>query len=321
LDRSSTNDARLPRGLIGRRVLLCGASGFLGSALRRRLALVDVEIHGISRMARVSTPQTRWWQGDLAQPTVAARIVKEVRPDVIFNLSGIPDARPARDRVLPTFLGNALSTVNLLLAISDVGCNRFIHCGSRQEPGAGSTMALAASPYALSKGVESQYIDLFRRLYGMPTTTLYLSIVYGPGDTTRHLIPYVVTSLLRDEAPRLSSGIDLVDWLHVEDAVDAFIAAAEADGVIGQSFDVGSGDPVSVRDVVEHIVELIGSRVQPMFGALPDRPPAVLRSVDPLRLGELLGWRPRMPLNEGLKQTIEWYRHNLRVDHQSSAST
>jgi nucleoside-diphosphate-sugar epimerase len=182
-------------------------------------------------------------------------------------------------------------------------------------------MALAASPYALSKGVESQYIDLFRRLYGMPTTTLYLSIVYGPGDTTRHLIPYVVTSLLRDEAPRLSSGIDLVDWLHVEDAVDAFIAAAEADGVIGQSFDVGSCDPVSVRDVVEHIVELIGSRVQPMFGALPDRPPAVLRSVDPLRLGELLGWRPRMPLNEGLKQTIEWYRHNLRVDHQSSAST
>jgi len=246
---------------------------------------------------------------------VAARILQEIRPDIIYNLSGISDARPARDRVLPTFFGNALSTINLLLATADVGCERFIQCASLQEPGFGNLTAPAGSPYSLSKCVESAYVDLFHRLYGMPTVIVHLSVVYGPGrEASTRLIPYVVTSLLRGETPRLSSGMRLMDWIYIEDAVDAFIATAEADGVIGRSFDVGSGAPISIRDVVGHIVELVGSRVQPIFGALPDRPTEALRSVDPSSLWGPLGWRPQTPLTEGLTQTIQWYRRHLSLD-------
>src|SRR5882762_7496203 len=126
MDKPASNGQRLPQRLLGRRILLCGASGFIGSALWRRLTRAGVEVHGISRTARVTEAGNRWWQGDLTEPMVAARILQEIRPDIIYNLSGISDARPARDRVLPTFFGNALSTINLLLATADVGCERFI---------------------------------------------------------------------------------------------------------------------------------------------------------------------------------------------------
>jgi UDP-glucose 4-epimerase len=294
---------------IAHKALVCGASGFLGAALCRRLTREGVELHGLSRVPRSTHEGMRWWQADLTEPESIIELFSHLRPDVVFNVAGLSDGRPDRDRVLPLFLGNALSSISLLSAAAEFGCRRFIQSASLQEPDLGAAAAQPASPYALSKWVVSAYVDLFNRLYQLPTVILHLGIVYGPGEeSAQRLIPYVITSLLKGESPRLSSGHQPVDWLYLEDAVDALMSAMQSPGAEGQSFNVGSGTATSVRTVAEQIAKTIDNGVAPVFGAVPDRPLVSTRQADPSRLLRELGWLPRTPLADGLRATVEWYR-------------
>ena len=136
-------------------------------------------------------------------------------------------------------------------------------------------------------------------------------MVYGPGQLDlRKLVPYVTVSLLRGEAPRLTSGERAVDWIYVDDVVDAFLRTAVAPGLEGGSLDVGSGELVTARDVVVRIRDLVGGDVEPAFGAIPDRPLERVRAADPASSAPI-GWVARTPLDEGLARTVAFYRANL----------
>jgi UDP-glucose 4-epimerase len=139
-------------------------------------------------------------------------------------------------------------------------------------------------------------------------------MVYGPGqrDDTK-LIPYVTTTLLRDEQPSLSSGTREVDWVYVDDVVAAFLAAAAATPP-GTPVDVGTGELTTVRAVVERIARLVGSDAEPQFGALADRPMERRRVADAARTRELIGWEPETPLDDGLARTVQWFRERRAID-------
>jgi nucleoside-diphosphate-sugar epimerase len=138
-------------------------------------------------------------------------------------------------------------------------------------------------------------------------------MVYGPGqrDGTK-LVPYVVNSLLRGEEPRLSSGTREVDWVYVDDVVAAFLAAADAGEAAGKTLDIGSGELVSIRSLVERIVPLVSSDARPVFGALPDRPGERPRLANIAPSRETIGWEPSTPLDVGLARTVEWFRTHGR---------
>ena len=125
------------------------------------------------------------------------------------------------------------------------------------------------------------------------------------------LVPYVTRALLRGESPKLSSGTREVDWVYVDDVVDAFVAAGVAPDLAGRTIDVGSGELVTIRALVEQLVALVDRGIAPQFGALPDRPLEQVRRADVARSRALLGWRPRTPLADGLARTVEWYRRTL----------
>jgi nucleoside-diphosphate-sugar epimerase len=133
-------------------------------------------------------------------------------------------------------------------------------------------------------------------------------MVYGPGqrDITK-LIPYVTTTLLRGEQPLLTSGTREIDWVYVDDVVAAFIAAARVPGVVGEIVDVGSGQLITIRSLVDRLTHLVGAQVDPLFGALGDRPREVCRVADVGRTETLIGWRPRTQLDTGLRRTIRWF--------------
>jgi len=133
-------------------------------------------------------------------------------------------------------------------------------------------------------------------------------MVYGPGQRAHKLLPYVILALLRGEAPRLASGRRGVDWIYVDDVLEGMSAAMLAPGAEGSTFDLGTGALVSIREAVELVVELIGTKVEPLFGALPDRPVEQERVADVATASEKLGWKARTSLKDGLSRTIEWYR-------------
>ena len=311
------NDARSL--LSGRSALVTGASGFIGTHLCRRLREVGVEVHGVSRTGTGHAEVARWWKADLGDPRETHALMKQVNPDRIFHLASQVGGNRALEWVLPTLKNNLMSTVHLLIAGSEMGCDRFVFAGTMEEP-TDLVGAIPNSPYAAAKSAGGGYARMFHALYDLPVVVLRLFMVYGAGqrDHTK-LIPYVGLSLLRGEAPRLSSGRRLVDWVYVDDVSDAFVAAATADGVAGETIDIGTGVLVSVRTVVEKLTSLIDPSIEPRFGAVPDRAFERSPRADVDRALSLLEWQARVPLDEGLRRTTRWLRDLSRSQEELSA--
>jgi UDP-glucose 4-epimerase len=289
------------------RVLVTGAAGFIGSALCRALVRSGYEVHGTSRALREGA-EVCWWQVDLSDADTITQILRKVRPSVVFHLASHVTGDRSLSTVLPTARDNLLATVNLLTAACEADGPRVVVAGSMEEVDPADPTAAPGSPYSAAKTAAGTYARLFHALYGLPITCLRIFMVYGPGqrDTTK-LIPYVTTALLRGEQPLLTSGTREVDWVYVDDVVAAFIAAAQAPSVVGKIVDVGSGQLITIRSLVDRLTRLIGTQVEPLFGALDDRPLQVRRVADIGRTETLIGWRPSTPLDVGLQRTIRWF--------------
>ena len=303
----------IQKPVLGERVLITGASGFIGSHLCRRLSEVDIELHAISRTQRPRHEgRLQWWQGDLSDSTTAREVVQMIKPDVIFHLASHVMGARNLENVLPTFRSNLFSTVNILAAAGEVGCRRIVLTNSLEEPYPGDPAPIPSSPYAAAKWASSGYARMFHALYKLPVVILRLFMVYGPAQRDLgKLIPYVTLCLLRGESPKLTSGRRDVDWIYVEDVVDGIIAAAQAHNVEGKTIDIGSGELVPIRKVVENLVHLTNPTVQPNFGVLPERPLEQVRVADIARSNALLGWKARISLEQGLRRTTQWYGQQL----------
>jgi nucleoside-diphosphate-sugar epimerase len=202
--------------------------------------------------------------------------------------------------------GNLMPAAHMLLAATDVGCERFVCAGSSEE--SGLAHPVASSPYAGSKTAASAYAQMFHRLYALPIVLLRPFSVYGPRQNDAKLIPYAARALLRGEPPRLTSGDQLRDFVYVKDVARGFIRAGVAEGVLGEGFDLGTGVGSRVRDVVTLLADVVGVDITPSLGALPPRLAEEDQVADPVRTRELLGWEARWELREGLEETVNWYR-------------
>lgn len=286
------------------RVLVTGASGLIGSHL---LGLLDAEVVALSRSERADDGPVRWRQCDIEQPGALAAIVDAERPDVVIHLAGAVRGDRTREAVGPTLRANLVATVELLEAAA--GCRRIVLSGSLMEEPTGGAQAVPPSPYGVSRWASSAYGRMFHAIFDAPVTILRPSYAYGPGQERTKLIPYVITSLLAGESPRLSSGEREIDWIYAEDVARAYLAAATQPGVEGLTLDVGSGIRAPVSAVVEQIVELIGPTAgRPEIGAVPVRrmEQDVVPDVD--AAAAALGWRAATPLEEGLRRTVASYR-------------
>jgi UDP-glucose 4-epimerase len=290
-----------------RRVLVTGASGFIGGNLCRRLRERGAELHAVSRQhVEECTDGIRWWNGDMAESERVAQIVKSAQPDVVFHLASRVEGTRDAAVVLPTLRSNLVSAVNVLSAASEFACSRVVLTGSLEEPVPGDPHQVPSSPYAAAKWAASGYARMFQELYRLPVLILRVFMVYGPGQRDlKKLVPYVILSLLRGERPKLSSGNRDVDWIFVDDVVEAFLAAGLSTET--GTLDIGSGELVKIREVVERLVREVNPRIQPLFGAIPDRPLEQLRVADVAATTQRLGWRPTTSLDYGLRQTVKWY--------------
>jgi len=316
--------------LSGRKILITGASGFIGSSLRRRLCRSRADVHVICRRRPENVePGVTWWLGNLSEIELVTAHLKAIKPDIIFHLAGNSFASRDLALVMPTFRDNLMGTINLLTVATEVGCHRLITLGSMEEPGLTCNASAPSSPYAASKWASSAYARMFHAIYRLPIVILRLFMVYGPGtQSLQKIIPYVILSLLHGEGPKLASGKRQVDWVYIDDVVDGLLAAALAKGAAeGQTIDVGSGKMNSIRTVVEHLVQLVNPAIAPDFNSIPERPLEQIREADIARSYTLMGWKPAIPLELGLKKTVDWFRQNLenidkgrRVIHPGSAS-
>lgn len=292
----------------GQRVLVTGGTGFLASHLCHRLVEAGAEVHATSRQVQpVGCGTIRWWNTSLSSLEDVQSIFRSVQPTVVYHLAGAVGAKPDMNLVLPTFGSLLASTVYVLIAAVELGCRRIILSGSLTEPCLNLPSPIPSSPYAAAKWASSAYGRMFHALYQAPVVIAVPFMTFGPKQERGKLIPSVILSLLKGEAPRLSSGLWEADWIYVGDVIQGFLDAAVVPGIEGATIELGSGSKSTVKEMVERITTLMECPRKPIFGAVPDRPREPIRVANTTATRSLLGWAPNTSISDGLRQTIDWY--------------
>ncbi len=308
--------------LVGRKVLITGATGFIGSHLTRRLVAQGARVTVLARptsnlhvldgvMERVEIHHA-----DVSQRDALRRAFEAIRPEIVFHLAAVGMSQPfvAVEVALRT---NVHGTVNLLEAAQQTGVQRFIHSGTAYEYGQRNQVHEIGldegldpiNTYAASKAAAWAFVRMYARTFGLPAVTLRLYHVYGPGQPPMTLIPSAICAALEGRDFPMTAGQQKRDFVYVDDVVEGYVRAALAPGVEGKSIDLGSGQSFEIRQVVQHLFEMTGATGRPLIGALPYRPGEIMNQVaDTQAAREFLGWQAITPLEEGLRQTVAWYR-------------
>ena len=288
-------------------VMITGATGFLGSHLLDEIVARGATVIAVSRRRiESSLPRTTWVQADLSRREEVDRLLRDYRPDTLFHLSSLVDGRQDRSLVHPTIQDELLAAVNVMVAASDVGVRRLVLPGSLEEPDPG---AIPASPYAAAKAASTQYARMFNQLFGLSVVHARIFMTYGPGQPDWKLIPSTIRKLLAGQEPTISSPQRAVDWIFVSDVVEGLLRVASMDGIEGRTIDIGSGNLVSIKELVLLLVELCGASVAPTFASESDRRFERVVKANADDAATVLNWRPQVSLREGLEATVRHLQH------------
>ena len=294
----------------GRSALVTGASGFLGSHLCDALLALGVRTFGLARTTpTIANALYTHFSVDITDANAVRDAILETRPQCIYHLAGSATAVEDRALVMPMLRTNLCGTVHVLLAAAETGCNKVVLTCSAEEARGPNLEAAVASPYGAAKTAATVYGRLFHRVYGVPVVLVRPILAYGPRQHRSKLIPYVIRCLLRNDAPLLSSGERLCDFVYVTDVIRGFLMAAISPHAEGATIELGSGRAVRIREVVETLVTLTGTSARPSFGAQRERTEDHMGSADAETAHRLLGWHPRWSLEAGLIETIGWYKN------------
>lgn len=292
----------------GRRCLITGAGGFLGSALTRELARLGAEVHASGRVRPERDAPTVWHTCDVGDAARVHELFAAVRPQTVFHLASKVTGGRAQNLVLPTLSANLLGAVHTLLAAAECGCERYVTLGSLQEPDQ-ELPGVPSSPYAAAKFAAGAYVRMFARIYGVSAAIGRPFMAYGPGQTDMtKVVPHILSHILRGKIAELSSGRSSFDWVFVDDVVDALVALAVSGVSDGRTVDIGRGELTSVRDIATGLARRADVPEALKFGAIEDRKLEPTRVADVGETERLIGWRARISLEEGLDRTVAWYR-------------
>jgi nucleoside-diphosphate-sugar epimerase len=301
------------------RCFVTGSTGFIGSYLIRLLLNQDYQVGVLVR------PASNLWRiqevlnrlhiipGDLAMIDQSAPAILKFAPEVVFHLGwyGVTN----RHRNNPSQVSqNLYGSIRLLEIAHEAGCQCWVGLGSQAEYGrfdgkiAEHFQAQPETIYGTAKLCVGLLSQKLCEVYGIRFVWFRLLAAYGPKDDPEHMIPYVILSLLRGQEPALTSGEQQWDYLYVEDAVRAIwktFTSQTAQGI----FNLASGKSLPVSNIVKLIRDLINPDLPLGFAKVPYLPNQIMvLEADISRLQHATGWVPQVPINEGVRLTIDWYK-------------
>jgi UDP-glucose 4-epimerase len=312
-----------------KRVLVTGATGFVGANLARRLLHDGHDVHVVVRSDR-NTWRIADIRGDLsvhagslADRDVVARVLAAARPEWVFHLAahGAYSWERDTDAMLET---NVTATFGFVRACLDVGVDCFVNTGSSSEyglkdhPPQESEGIMPNSSYAVTKAAATLYCGYLARERGIPAPTLRLYSAYGPWEEPKRLVPTLLVAALEGRLPPLVDPDVARDFVYVDDVVEAYVlAASRPHADPGAIYNVGTGVQTTIEQLVATVRKMLPIEATPQWGSMENRAWDTTTWVaDSRKLRTELGWTPRYDVPAGLAATLDWFRnHPERLEH------
>jgi UDP-glucose 4-epimerase len=304
--------------------LVTGGAGFIGSHLvkeltargRRVRVLDDLSTGQRANLAGV-VPEPEWIEGDVSDPATVAQAVAGV--NVIFHLAAVASVQRSVEDPVSTHRVCATGTLHVLDAARKAGVRRVVYAGSASAYGLPQSDVQTEddpvhplSPYAAAKLAGELYAAAFAATYGLETVRVRFFNIFGPRQRADSpysgVIALFLAALTEGRTPTVfGDGLQSRDFTNVADAVQALIKAADTPGVSGRVYNIGTGKSVTVLELIAQLNRLLGTDCRPQHG--PGRAGDVRHSrADISRARADLGYEPAVSLEEGLRQTLCWYR-------------
>ena len=315
----------------GKDVLVTGAGGFIGSHLVERLhaqgakvrAFVRYNSRGEAGLLRQLPPETLTQLeiigGDIRDSSAIFTASEGV--DVIFHLGALISIPYSYVHPREVTESNILGTLNVLEAARHHKTSRVIHTSTSEVYGTARYAPIneahplqGQSPYSASKIGADKLAESFHLSFNLPVVTVRPFNTFGPRQSARAVIPTIITQALAGQVIKLGNLDTTRDFTYVEDTVEGFLKAAQADGAVGGTFNLGTGSEIRVGELADRIISATGTQAKVQVEALRLRPDKseVLRLISDNSLAkQSLGWSPRFSLDEGLGRTIAWIRDHL----------
>lgn len=300
-----------PRG----RVLLTGASGFIGRAAIRPLLESRFDVHAVARRPLPDRTGVTWHAADLLDEAVLEEVVFGIKPTHLLHFAWY--AEPGKYWTSPVNIDWLRASLSLLKAFYDSGGRRAVMAGTCAEYewcsdiyAEDATPAQPATLYGACKNALHDVFAAFSRQAGLSGAWGRIFFPFGPHEHMSRLVPSVICSLLRGEVAECTRGEQVRDFLHVDDVAAAFVALLASD--VRGPVNIGSGSGVRVKEIVRRIGEQIGHSDLIRLGARPmpaGDPPSIVADVT--RLEREVGWRPSRHLGQALSETVDWWRNRL----------
>jgi len=315
----------------GKKTLVTGSGGFIGSHLTEALVHAGAEVRAFVHYNAMNNwdwleyfpDQTRArveiFAGDIREFSDVRKAVQEV--EVVFHLAAliaIPYSYQSPSAYVAT---NVQGTLNVLQAAHQAGVKKVVHTSTSEVYGTAQYTPIdekhplqGQSPYAATKIGADKIAESFYCSFGLPVITVRPFNTFGPRQSARAVIPTIITQALSGKTVRLGALSPVRDLNYVQDTVRGFILAAENDRAIGSTINLGRGEGITIGELAKMILHLIDRevRIEVDDSRLRPEKSEVRKLLCDNRLAaDVLGWRPKVSLEEGLRRTISWMSENL----------
>ncbi|MBN1384699.1 MAG: GDP-mannose 4,6-dehydratase [Elusimicrobia bacterium] len=315
-----------------KRVLITGSGGFIASHLLERLVGLHASVNAfvrynsrndcglIEHLPPVVKKSINIIAGDLRDYDAVYDAMKGC--DTVFHLAAliaIPYSYVHPREVIET---NIMGTYNVLNAARRLKVKKVVHTSTSEVYGTAVKVPISEdhplqgqSPYSASKIGADKIAESFYCSFGLPVATIRPFNTYGPGQSARAIVPTIITQALKNNVVYLGSLTPKRDLTYVTDTVEGFIKVSESEKVIGEVINIGSGSEIAIGDLAKKVVGLLDKNIKIVLEKKRIRPKnsEVERLLaDNKKAKKLLGWTPKVSLEQGLEETIKWFRDNLK---------
>ncbi|MFU0823634.1 NAD-dependent 4,6-dehydratase LegB [Clostridium sp.] len=318
----------------GKKVLVTGAEGFIGSHLTERLVELGANV---TALVQYNSFNNWGWidtfdknvkdsinviTGDIREYDNVKRMVKGQQ--VVMHLAALIAIPYSYLSPMAYVRTNVEGTTNILEACREEdNIERIVHTSTSETYGTALYVPIdekhpmqGQSPYSASKIGADKMAESFYRSFNLPIVTLRPFNTYGPRQSARAVIPTIISQVLAGKKEiKLGSLTPTRDFNYVKDTAEAFIKVAESDKTIGEVINAGSNYEISIGDTVQKIIDIIGADVKIVCDEeriRPEKSEVNRLWADNTKIKQLTNWVPRYTLDEGLKETIEWIKNNMQ---------